>query len=260
MSRRSFWKSRRSFFVFIFLGLFLLFLIAFPFIIMRLMIPFQQLFVQTGSSLASCRQTPQQDETDLSNETLAQLYIELAQLQDENKNLREQLNFLENRSYNHVSASILAHSLGTFQATFLIDRGSDDGIQVGDPVMVSKGVLIGKVQKVWKQQAKIQALTDRESKTAATILSSRETLGVIEGDLGGFLRFKFIPKQIDLEIGDIIITSGLETAIVPDLLIGKVHAIKEEENKAFKEAIIEPFVDYRLYASINVLTRSFLYE
>jgi rod shape-determining protein MreC len=226
-------------------------------VLAKLFIPIERQFVQMGFMFTLWGRKDEMKNS-LQEIEKAKEQTQWQTLKKENENLKEQLHFLDTHPYTYISASVLARSPDPFQATFLIDRGSFDGIQIGDPVVVSEGVLIGKILDVWPHQSSVRALVDRQSKTAATLLPLVETIGSVEGDLGGFLRFRLIPQQVSLAIGDIVMTSGLESSIVSHLLIGKIHAIEKEPQNTFQEAIIEPFADYRLYTLVYILTRSAL--
>lgn len=179
--------------------------------------------------------------------------VAFQELQKENQNLREQLHFLERHSYTSFSASVLSHSIGPFQSTFLIDKGEKDGVAISDPVIVSEGILVGQVIQIMDHQSVVRSLTDRKAKIAATILNEWDTFGVVQGTTGGFLLFDLVPQEVKLEEQNIVITSGLEEKIPSGLFLGTIFQIEKKEQQPFQKAMIKPLVDYRHYSVVRIL-------
>lgn len=187
---------------------------------------------------------------------VAKLAIDQAQLQQlkvENMALKATLGFLERQNVRSVMASVISRSRDAQSALFSIDRGKDDGIRVGDPVVVKDGILVGKISTVTSKSATVLALTDPAMATAVGILNQTQTIGVAQGMSGNLLRLKFIPQDTELFVNDLVVSSGLESSIPSGLLIGLVNDVQPEENAPFLEAVIEPLVDMRRYTNVHVL-------
>jgi len=205
-----------------------------------------------GVAIGSLR-SPKMIQEDEKNIQTMEEEILLKKLQKENAQLKLLLSFTERQPYTSVTASVLSHSISPLQSTFLIDRGENDGIALGDPVIVSDGVLIGRIMKLSSSYATVRALVDRQSKIAASILHEQETMGVVEGTTGGFLSMDLIPQDITLLPGEMVVTSGLESSVPSDLLLGTITAINRNEQNPFQDATIQPLIDYRHYKMVNVL-------
>ncbi|MBI4713685.1 rod shape-determining protein MreC [Candidatus Uhrbacteria bacterium] len=178
---------------------------------------------------------------------------EFEQTQKENQELKEALNYVERTDVSFLTASVIARSNSTEISTFLIDHGEQDGIKIGDPVIVKDGVLIGKIASVTKKSATVRTLSDPAVATAVSLLNKSQTIGVAEGMTGNLLRLKFIPQETKIEVNDLVVSSGLEQKIPSGLLIGIINDVRPEENAPFLEAIIEPIVDSRQYSIVQVL-------
>lgn len=179
---------------------------------------------------------------------------ELKLLEDENAELRTQLNFFSNQKFVHIGAEVIGRNIEALGSTLVINRGQKDGVRVGNAVIVSNGVLIGKVAKVEEESSLVRLLNDNQSKVAATILNHEKSLGVIEGGYGISVRMDFIPQQEDVRVGDLIVTSGLEPGMPRGLLVGNVVAIEKEAYEPFQKAILSPAASLSSIALVSVVT------
>jgi len=193
------------------------------------------------------------------NEKLLALTLfqtELETLRDENTSLKLQLGYVMETDLSQVTAHVTARQVSPDAANVSIDRGTDDGLEIGNPVIVESGVIIGKVSQVTSKSATVRLLSDRHSKATSTILNSDRTLGIVAGSSGALLNFDFIPQSTELEINDVVVTSGLEELVPFGLTIGIVNSISSNETDPFKQAVIESVVDYRRYTMVSVIVES----
>lgn len=174
-------------------------------------------------------------------------------LLEENAELKKQLNFKEKYHYDFILTKVIGNNLEGTEKTLIIDKGESDGIKTGASVVVGEGVLIGKIIKTEKDISIIRLLSDNQSKVAATILNREKSLGVVEGGYGLSIKMNFIPRNETVQMGDLIVTSGLEENIPRGLLIGKVAAVENEAYQPFQQAILTPSVDYNRFVFLNVL-------
>lgn len=176
----------------------------------------------------------------------------------ENQELRETLNFLERNHFSSVTASIISRSDNEQSSSFLIDRGEDKGIGVGDPVVVKDGVLIGKIISVTQKSSTVATLSHLSLSTTVSLINTSKTIGIAEGVSQNLLSLKFIPQDTEIKVNDLVVTSGLEPKIPSGLLIGMINDIKPEENTPFLEAVIEQLVDIRKHTTVQVLIKNIL--
>jgi len=174
-------------------------------------------------------------------------------LTEENAELKRQLNFKEKTKYASVLAAVIGNNLEGTEKTIIIDRGEKDGIKPGNPVVVDEGILIGEVVKVENDISIVRLLSDNQSKVAATIINKEKSLGVVEGGYGLSVKMNFIPRNEAVQIGDLVVTSGLESNIPRGLLIGKVAAIENEAYQPFQQAILTPSSDYSRFVYLSVI-------
>ncbi|MDD2757871.1 MAG: rod shape-determining protein MreC [Patescibacteria group bacterium] len=161
-------------------------------------------------------------------------------LTDENAQLKELLGFKEKNNTAFVVARVVGKNIASAEQTIIIDRGMEEGIKPDQPVIVGKGILIGKVVKVEEGLAIVRLINDNQSKIAATTLNTDHSLGVVEGGYGLSVKMNFIPRNETILVGDQIITSGLEANMPRGLLIGSVTAVENETYQPFQEAVLTP--------------------
>lgn len=182
-------------------------------------------------------------------------FFENSQLQSykgENENLRSMLAFKEENKLEIISARVIGQDAQR-ENTLIIDKGKLDNIAEGLPVIVDKGVIIGKVLAVKDYVSIILLLTDNLSQLAVSTVNSQKSIGLAQGEFGLSLKIELIPQNLPLTENDLIITSGLEQNVPRGLLIGKVNRLISNENELFKSATISPLVDYDEITNLGVI-------
>jgi len=178
---------------------------------------------------------------------------QLKLLLDENETLKQQLGFKEKNKRNSILATVIGNNLEGTEKTIIIDRGEKEGIKIGDPAIVDEGILVGEVVKVENDISIVRLLSDNQSKIAATIINKEKSLGVVEGGYGLSVKMNFIPRNEAVQIGDLVVTSGLEENIPRGLLIGKVAAIENEAYQPFQQAVLTPSSDYDRFVYLSII-------
>lgn len=174
-------------------------------------------------------------------------------LSDENDELKKQLNFIQKSETQHILANVVGKEVLSTDQTFIIDRGSNDGIKVDQPVIVGEGILIGKITKVDENISIIRLLNDNRSRIGASIINQNKSIGVVEGGFGISLKMNLIPRDEIVLVGDKVITSGLEMSIPRGLFIGTVAVVENEPYKPFQQAILTPGTDLGKITIVTVL-------
>ena len=182
------------------------------------------------------------------NTKLANELIEYESLKDEVERLREALNFTESRSnYNYVGVNIIGYSGSSLSDGYIIDKGSNDGIDKNMVVVSSKG-LVGKVTKVASNFAIVQSILNENIAVAVMDQQTREATGVLQGlsdkkDNNMTVVYN-LPISSDVKEGDIIITSGLGKIYPKEIPVGTVVSVEEDNVRVMKSAVVEPFVNF----------------
>jgi rod shape-determining protein MreC len=183
--------------------------------------------------------------------------VRLKELESENETLRQLLQFTQaNPTYTHRAAEVAGHVIGQDPSNLLrfiiIDVGTDDGVARGMPVVTDRG-LVGRIMEVSSRSSKVLLITDVSSSVNAIVQSSRAT-GIVEGKSGGGLVMKYIPQPVTVNVGDIILTSGLGATFPKRLVIGQVTAVHKRDIELFQQVEIKPTVDFDRLEIVLVIT------
>jgi len=175
-------------------------------------------------------------------------------LEEENQELKRQLHFFQAHGFTVMTAEVTGKNVDPFGSSIIVDVGSEQEVSVGDPVIIGEGILVGVISRVAPKTAIVRLLDDHQSKVAATLRNQDRSLGVVEGGYGLSVRMNLIPQHEQVGVGDIIMTSGLETNMPRGLLIGTVEAIEREAYQPFQTAIVRPSEQYTHITIVSVLT------
>ncbi len=205
------------------------------------------------------------DELRASVENLTAENVRLREFEAENAQLRALLNFADvNPSLRFAggdvigrgsddTASVIGYDPSPFFSYLIINRGENDGIEVGMPVVTLGAVLVGRVAEVYPRSAKVQLLIDPSSRVNGVIQSSRAK-GLVAGQPDGTLRMEQIPQSERLNEGDLVLTSGLGGNLPKALVIGQVTQIQARDIDLTKQALLRPAVDYSRLEIVLVIT------
>lgn len=183
--------------------------------------------------------------------------VRLAEVEQENQRLRALLKFAqEHPNYEVRGASVVGMVIARDPAT-VIDRlvlnvGEIHGIQPGMPVVTDTG-LVGRVVDVHKTTSVVLPITAAESAVNAIVQSSRLT-GIVRGQQSDTLIMDYIPLDTPVEVGDLVLTSGLGSVFPPRIVIGQVVSVERRDYDVFQRAFIRPTVDFRRLEQVLVLT------
>ncbi len=189
------------------------------------------------------------------------LRSQLAALREDNLQLREALvasgrleRIAEMREDFEVPmrpAEIVGVDVSPWFRSVLLDRGQNDGVLSGMPVISEDG-LVGLVTATSGGAAKTMTVLDRQSAVDATIQRSRSR-GIVRGHGSEGLVFEFVARGGDVLVGDLVITSGLGGVYPKGLRIGRVAAVSDPGAKLVQTATLEPAVDFGRLEQVFVI-------
>lgn len=225
--------------------------------------PFQRFFTSIGNGIGSffsgfsdARElTKERNEL---KEKVASLESEIAQLErykTENDELHASLGLKSvYGSKDSIGGNVIANEGGNWLSTFVIDVGSNDGVKVDYPVVTASG-LVGRIARVSANSSVVVSVIDPWFKVS-TVNSRTDQLEVcIRGDIqlcqNGECRLEYTSD--DLEIGDVMETSGISDIYPKGILIGTVKEIHQSENELGNYAVITPAVDFGTLKVVSVL-------
>lgn len=188
-------------------------------------------------------------------EEVALLRTEIIQLEQDLREaeiLYSLLGFARGRpTETYIAASVIGKDPSPFLQYVLIDRGSDDGVTFGMPVVTEKG-LVGRIDAVTASAARVQLITDPASMVNAYIVEA-DTDGVVRGSVTSDLTVEMISQDVTLEFGQTIQTSGLGGRYPSEIMIGQILNVDRLENELFQSASIQPAEDFTALQAVLVV-------
>lgn len=159
----------------------------------------------------------------------------------ENERLKSLLAFKQKAPFKAVAAKVIGRSADNWSSIAIIDKGSYHGIKRGLVVITYLG-LVGRVIETDNSTSKIMLINDPSLGVSAIVQRSRQE-GLVAGTLGRSLIMKYLPKDADIQLNDLVVTSGLTKAYPKGLAIGTVVSIGEEFSGLSRYCQVRPAVN-----------------
>jgi rod shape-determining protein MreC len=179
------------------------------------------------------------------NERLAAENARLKAISRENDQLTGLLQLRQGFEHQTAAASVIMRESSEFRRVAGIDKGSNDGIEKGDVVIASGGALAGRVTSVGPDSALVVLLTDPSSTVIGQLTNTAAT-GEVVGQLGGTLIMEQIDSSETVDVGEEVVTAGIElgsgvrSPYPKDLLIGQVIDVRRDANDVVQTAYLQP--------------------
>jgi rod shape-determining protein MreC len=152
----------------------------------------------------------------------------------------------------YIAASVIARDVSPFMHYVIIDRGSDDGLRRGMPVVTQQG-LVGSIAAVTAGAARVQLINDPGS-NINVILQQSDVEAVLNGQITGELELNMISQNATVQAGDLVMTSGLGGNYPANIVIGQVVTIRNEASSLFQTASVQPAVDFSQLDIVLIIT------
>ena len=157
-----------------------------------------------------------------------------------NLRLKQLLDFREQLPTGSVTATIIANSASTWFQSCLLDKGSSDGVGKGMAAVTPLGV-VGQVISTTARSAKVLLLTDPNSGVDVVIQRTRAR-GIVSGSLDKKTIMKYVKRSEDIQVGDRLITSGLDGVFPKGLMVGTVTKVQKQNLGLFQYIELTPAV------------------
>ncbi len=188
------------------------------------------------------------------------LQRDIIKLKQENKALKEQLNFSRTIDLKYKSAQIIAQEPGKLFKTLVIDAGTSKGIKKNMPVIAFQdGVqgLVGRIIEVTAYTSKILPVFDKNSYVGARMQKVRYE-GLVNGDGNkyGYLTMSYVKKSAKeyIKFGDVVVTSGMRSVYPKGINIGRVREMDTSEWQPSLQLKVEPVIDFSRLEYVFVVT------
>ncbi len=181
------------------------------------------------------------------------------ELRRENDQLTSLLQLRHGLTFRTQVATVIARESSEARRVITIDRGSDDGLQVGFVVVAAGGALAGRIVDVGPTFARVVLISDTTSTVIGQLVGSAAT-GRVEGQLGGALLMEDVDSNVEVPMGEEVFTAGIElgggirSPYPKGLLIGRVVDLKRDPNAVVQTVYLEPAADLDRLEFVLVIT------
>lgn len=152
-----------------------------------------------------------------------------------------------------VGGNVIASSIGNFEWSVTIDRGSGDGVKVNQPVLTAEG-LVGHVVEVTSCCSRVQLIIDPRSAVASRLAKTGDT-GLIVGERNQDLQMQLVPPDAEVTPEEAVVTSGYQNGLYPSgILIGFVSHLYSQQGSLSKVIQVRPAVDFSSLEFVLVVT------
>lgn len=192
--------------------------------------------------------------------TVNDLTIQINDLLQDKYELSElrQLYALDDRynAYDKIGARVIGKDAGNWFSSFLIDKGTNDGI-MKDMNVIAGGGLVGLVTDVGPNWASVRSIVDDSANLSGMVLSTSD-LCIVSGDLEllnhGYIQFsQLIDEDDKVSQGDQIVTSYISDKFLPGISVGYISYINKDANNMTKSGYITPGVDFKHIETVLVI-------
>ena len=194
--------------------------------------------------------------------TLSELQAENDELRSRNAELEEAeqtatrlqglLDLQSSYNLQSTAAHIISGPSDSWSSTVTIDKGTSSGLSVGMPVTSSSGV-IGQIVECGATSSTVLLVTDESSSVSAMVQSSRAQ-GMLDGSAAGEVRLDMIRTDQTVEVGDIVVTSGLGGVFPKGLPLGKVTSVEKNPGSMYYTIVVEPYAHTENAEEVLVIT------
>jgi rod shape-determining protein MreC len=150
-----------------------------------------------------------------------------------------------------MHAGVVGRDPSGWFKSIIINRGVDDGVAKGMPVVSPEGI-VGQIVTASYDYSKVMLFIDRSSAIDSLVQRNR-TRGIVEGETETSCRFKYVLRKAEVNIGDTVVSSGLDGLFPKGLRIGEVKEISKNQPGIFQDVRIKPFVDFSRLEEVLVI-------
>lgn len=221
--------------------------------------PMQQLahapaeFVQNSTGYFSSLSSLEEENARLRRAqlTAAETVLRTQQLESENEHLRKLLDMRSRQKVNGRVAQILYATRDPYSRRVVVDRGQQDGLSAGQPVVDEAGV-IGQISRIFAFASEITLITDKEQAVPVQLERTGQR-SVVFGVGDGRLELRFLAANADVQEGDTLVTSGLDGIYPAGLPVARVTHIERDTSYSFARIYCRALAGVEKFGEVLVL-------
>ena len=150
-----------------------------------------------------------------------------------------------------IGARVIAYDPSLWSRCAIVDQGKDKGVKNGLAVVAPEGI-VGRVVETYNNYAKVMLIVDRNSGADAMVQRTR-VRGILQGKGGNRCSLDFVPKSADVQLGDLVLASGLTGIYPKGLVFGKVTEANKKNPGVFQEIEVTPAADLSALEEVLVV-------
>jgi len=150
-----------------------------------------------------------------------------------------------------VAAEVIGRDPSPWFKTIIINKGSREGVERGMPVVIPEGIA-GLVTDVARNYAKILLVIDQNNAVDALIQRTRAR-GIIKGEPSGRLMLQYVLRKHEIQVGDVVISSGLDGVFPKGIRIGFVREVNKPDSGIFQQLAVTPYADFEKLEEVLVV-------
>lgn len=186
------------------------------------------------------------------NQALKSQVVELTQLEEENKLLREQLGVGSSQNDRKL---VMADALGNINdktdTSLVLNKGSSHGISEDD-IVIKGNYLLGIVKEVNQFRSKVELVTSPSLLISVTDLQTGVE-GIVKGQFGTSLVVNRVLPEDEVNVGDIFVTSGRDGIVPPGYIVGEVSKVSEDSAEVLQNVSMDVLIDFNNISKVFVL-------
>lgn len=169
----------------------------------------------------------------------AKALLQIEQLANENKRLRELSGARERAGVRSVLTEVLYETRDPFTRKLVLDKGAQQQVLIGQPVIDAKG-LVGQVTRVFQFSSEMTLVTDRNMTVPVVLQRTGMRSVAFGGAAPGRMELRYLASSADLKEGDLLTTSGLDALYPPGLPVGRIERIERGGDNDFVKVLVTP--------------------
>ncbi len=191
------------------------------------------------------------------NARLREANFRLQAASTENHWLRRLLQLRDQVKGTMLSAQVIGKEISPFFRVIRLrlDRGDRDRVKDGMPVLTADG-LVGQVRRTWGRHSDVLLVADKTS-AIDVVVQRTGARGMLKGTGSAehyACRLEHLSREDDVQVGDLIVTSGLGQRFPAQILVGRIHQLTKKEFGLYQEATVVPAVNFSRLEEVLILT------
>ena len=167
---------------------------------------------------------------------------QMKEIEVSNERLRSLLTFKKATPHRLLAAEVVGKDPSPWFRSIIIDKGKNDGVARGLPVVVPEGIA-GQVVDASANFAKVMLIIDPTSAVDALVQRTRSR-GIVQGEFPNQCLLKYVLRKHNIQVGDTVISSGLDGVFPKGQRIGRVTEVLRGSAGVFQDVVVTPFVDF----------------